>query len=108
MTPFYRLFGLSPHSHPFSFLDLTNTLQVQTHRFHSCPRHRGKSPLLPVLYGWFLEGDPILFPLPLRLAGWLARAQRGVCWRWTEAGPVCSGADKLRARCGAAAGEERR
>lgn len=27
---------------------------------------------------------------------------------WTEAGPVCSEADELQARCGAAAGEELR
>ncbi|KAI9518418.1 hypothetical protein NQZ68_037981 [Dissostichus eleginoides] len=82
------------------------TPQVQTrHKVHSGPRRWGKSPLHPVLYGWFLEGDPILFPLPLRLAG--SSATRRVL-AWTEAGPVCSEADELQARCGAAAGAELR
>lgn len=60
----------------------TNTSQVQTlHQVHPSFRHGGKSPLHPVLYGGFLEGDPILFPLPWCLVGWLALMQRGVCWR---------------------------
>lgn len=66
-----------PHKHPSS---------SNMHQFHSCPRHGGKSPPHPVLYGGFLEGDPILFPLPLHLAGWLALAQRGVCWRGPRLG----------------------
>ncbi|KAI4817131.1 hypothetical protein KUCAC02_009413 [Chaenocephalus aceratus] len=53
----------------------------------------------------YTAGDPILFPLPLRLAG--SSATRRVL-AWTEAGPVCSEADELQARCGAAAGAELR
>lgn len=66
-----------PHKHPSS---------SNMYQFHSCPRHGGKSPPHPVLYGRFLEGDPILFSLPLHLAGWLALAQRGVCWRGPRLG----------------------
>lgn len=77
--PLHTLFQLFLHKHT-----QTNTPQVQT--VHSCPRHGGKSPLHPVLYGGFLEGDPILFPLPLRLAGWLAPVQRGVRWRGLRLG----------------------
>lgn len=81
-TFFFLLFhseitNTHPHKHPSS---------SNMHQVHSCPRHRGKSPLHPVLYGGFLEGDPILFPLPLRLAGWLALVQRGVRWRGLRLG----------------------
>lgn len=89
----------------------TNTSQVQTlHQVHSSFRHGGKSPLHPVLYGGFLEGDPILFPLPWCLVGWLAGSdatRRVLAWR-LRAGPVCSETDELQARCGAAAEEELR
>lgn len=65
----------------------TNTpSSSNAHQVHSCTRHGGRSPLHPVLYGGFLEGDPILFPLPLRLAGWLAPVQRGVRWRGPRLG----------------------
>lgn len=81
-TLFFHLFlhnikKTHPHKHPSS---------SNMHQFHSYPKHGGKSPPHPVLYGGFLEGDPILFPLPLHLAGWLALAQRGVCWRGPRLG----------------------
>lgn len=56
------------------------------HLVHSCPRHGGKSPPHLVLYGGFLEGDLILFPLPRCLAGWLAPLQHGVRWRGLSLG----------------------
>lgn len=79
--------------------------QVQV---HPCPRHGARSPLHLVLYGAFLEGDPILLPPTPPSATALAgsgAARRALAW--TEAGPVCSEADELQARCRAAAGEER-
>lgn len=86
-TPFPSTFFFS-----FSFCtNITNT-PTQTpsssnaHLVHSCPRHGGKSPPHPVLYGGFLEGDPILFPLPWCLAGWLAPLQHGVRWRGLSLG----------------------
>lgn len=66
-----------PHKHPWS---------SNMHQVHSCPRHGGRSPPQPVLYGRFLEGDPILFLLPLHLASWLALVQRGVRWRGPRLG----------------------
>lgn len=77
----------------FSFCtNVTNTHPHNTasssnaHLVHSCPRHGGKSPPHLVLYGGFLEGDLILFPLPRCLAGWLAPLQHGVRWRGLSLG----------------------
>lgn len=61
-----------PHKHISSSNTAPSPLQFQT---------RGQKSTAPVLYGGFLEGDPILFPLPWCLVGWLALMQRGVCWR---------------------------
>lgn len=66
-----------PHKHPSS---------SNMHSVHFCSRHGGKSPLHSVLYGGFLEGDTIPFPLPRCLVGWLAPVQRGMRWRGLSPG----------------------
>lgn len=73
-------FNLLLHFHFSHFL----SLHQHPHRHYWCFRVRtcwirgAEVHLAPsVLYGRNLEGDPILFPLPLTLAGWLALMQRG-------------------------------
>lgn len=79
-TLFYSLFYSC-----FFFVFLTHIHIKHTLKFkqvHSGPRHGGRSPLLPVLYVWFLEGDPILFSAMVLggLAG-SGATRRALAWR---------------------------
>lgn len=89
MMPFLCFQHFSPPHFFSSFYTKTQQAHTQTapssndvcSKSTPASRHGGKSPLLSVLYGGILEGDPILFPLPQCLVGWLALVQRGVRWR---------------------------
>lgn len=84
----FRCFHLfsPPHSFPALFAQTHPNKHPSSSNSPLLPQTRGQKSTAPCPLRRVLEGDPILFPLPLRLAGWLAPVQRGVRWRGLRLG----------------------